>query len=397
MEGIRDSLGTIARYLKRRDLSRRANRVRVSDEDRPPLWLFGAFAGARFGDNSAALFRYVVENLPEVDARWVMQLAAPDWERAASIGPVVAHDLPKTYALARTAEMLAISHGVHDIPEMGTDRVTGLTVRLGHGLTALKATGTTLGRSVARTMGRFDLVPVASEFERDIKRSWGVRDDAIAITGLCRFDELGRLAREALKEPGKVVLYVPTWREHLNSARNSTFVKAVSAFHTDPLLTGALDETDASIVTSLHPLIPSTAAEAIRDAAPDRVTVLEGSMDLQPVLATCDLLVTDYSSVTWDALYLDKPVILFQFDRDLQHRSRPSYLPPEWGQPGHVAEKPDDAARVVSDFLRDGIEPLSRKERQHWRGRVFAFDDERNCERVVEEICQRLPTSRNGI
>lgn len=37
------------------------------------IFLFGAFGGRRYGDNSAALFEHIVEHHPEIDPYWVMR------------------------------------------------------------------------------------------------------------------------------------------------------------------------------------------------------------------------------------------------------------------------------------------------------------------------------------
>ena len=352
-----------------------------------PLWLFGAFAGARFGDNSAALFRHVVANHPEVDARWVMHAGADQWDEVAAIGPVEPHHDPRTYALARQAEVVVISHGVHDVPEAGTERVTGVKVRLGHGLTALKATAANHGRSVVGTMSQFDLVPVASPFEQGVKATWGVDTDAAVITGLCRFDDLRRLREELPREPGGKVVYLPTWREH-GAGVASPFADAVQEFHRE--LGGLLAAHDATCVTFLHPLLPADLARLIRSTAPPQVAVLGPTEDVQPHLATCDLLVTDYSGVTWDALYLDTPVILFTFDEDQQHQTRPTHLPVEWGRPGEVVTTPAEAAASVGGFLAGTHEPMPSADRAMWRDRVLSFEDDKNCVRVTDAIFERL-------
>ena len=40
----------------------------------------------------------------------------------------------------------------------------------------------------------------------------------------------------------------------------------------------------------------------------------------------CSMLITDYSSVSWDVHYLAKPVLFYQFDYDLYQQANGSYI-----------------------------------------------------------------------
>ncbi|WP_396133684.1 CDP-glycerol glycerophosphotransferase family protein, partial [Faecalibacillus intestinalis] len=49
---------------------------------------------------------------------------------------------------------------------------------------------------------------------------------------------------------------------------------------------------------------------------PKNVTLLPRITNIQNQLINCKLLITDYSSVCWDMLFMAKPVLFFQFDID---------------------------------------------------------------------------------
>lgn len=57
--------------------------------------------------------------------------------------------------------------------------------------------------------------------------------------------------------------------------------------------------------------------------------VKPNEMNLMKELATCDLLITDYSSVGFDCTLLNIPVILFQPDAEEYFKHRDTYYPLE--------------------------------------------------------------------
>ena len=59
--------------------------------------------------------------------------------------------------------------------------------------------------------------------------------------------------------------------------------------------------------------------------------------DLQRLLKSTTLLVTDYSSVGWDFSFLDRPVVYFQFDHARFTGGRPPYIDYARQLPGDTA------------------------------------------------------------
>ena len=352
------------------------------------LWLLGGSVGAAYTDNSAALHRYLRAHHPEIDARWVIDRDSNDVDIARAVGPVLFRDAPTTFAAARRAAVHVISHGVHDVPLCGSSTTRNtVKVRLGHGLTAMKKTKPRPLHTNRSANAIFDLVPVASAFERSNKRAWDIDDDALVITGLPRFDELVRLARAPRANR---LLYMPTWRDGLDSRRQRNVVEAIVAFLQQDTLHRALVEHGMAIDVYVHrnmaQLLEPLGAR-LRDAP---VRLLPTSHDVQQALATCSALITDYSSTCWDALYVDKPVLFFQFDLQRFLGERGAYFDLENDAPGPRSSTPTQAAQMVAEALRAGLRltPAARR----WQQRAFQWRDDRNCERVHRAIADALRT-----
>lgn len=109
-----------------------------------------------------------------------------------------------------------------------------------------------------------------------------------------------------LKQSGKrIILYAPTFRE----TGNDLFEKQVNFF--DRWDEFGKEKNIIFIVKS-HPLPKSL--YTIKDYS--NILYYDNTKDVYPLLSITDLLITDYSSIYFDYLFLDKPIIFFPYDFD---------------------------------------------------------------------------------
>lgn len=154
-----------------------------------------------------------------------------------------------------------------------------------------------------------------------------------------RLSEIRKLIGVELGE--KVVLYAPTWRGATNSA-----VTNVDRLQSD---LDYLSGLDAKIVFRAHRL-----EEASLKASSINAIVVPESIDTNELLAAVDLLITDYSSIFFDFLPLERPVIFYMPDQEEYENERGLYLSND-ELPGEVTTTIEDAAALVTDFLQDGF------------------------------------------
>lgn len=377
----------VAREVRRnvqvvRGLARAA--IRPSRSRR--LWVFGGFVGAAFGDNSAELFRFVRASRPDIDAIWVIDEACADARRAAAVGPTVHHTSVEAAALAAEAEVLVTSHGLHDVPGYASRAIRGVRVRVGHGLTAFKKTKAPTGRTSSSLARLYDVVPVASSFERDNKAQWGLQHQQLPICGVCRFD--GLLRASTVAPAGRRLLYMPTWRDWLSQgarAAQDVSVAAMADFVSSPRLAQLLDDNDLHLDLYAHRLFGDAARQALAQRTTStRVRCAERSEDVQALLAGARALITDYSSVTWDMLYIDRPVVFFAPDVDAYERSRGAYFDLRADLPGPSARTVEQAVDLVEQLVHTDFALTAQARR--WQERAFQWRDGDNCARVVEAI-----------
>ena len=314
---------------------------------------------------------------------WVIDRRSKDVPVVSALGPWVDYDSVAAHRLTASADVLVFSHGVHDLPGLLHNR--GATIaRLGHGLTALKKTRRPTARS-RRMTSRVDVAPVASAFEREHKRSWGFDDHQLPITGLARWDLMMKERRESPQRDE--VLFALTWRDWItpSTLRDSVYWQQLSQL-ADGLWRsgeGALGDLRAALF--LHPLVREALTQGLQDL-PTKPRLVTRGTQLPAALARAALLVTDYSSLAWDALYLGVPVIFFHFDRAQFVTHHGSYIDLGSRLFGPTAETVDELQTYIDDFLDNGDLEGYKDDQAAWASRAFAFTDDDNCRRVVQAI-----------
>jgi CDP-glycerol glycerophosphotransferase len=366
---------------------RAARRIRAER-----AWIFGASVGRAYVDNSAALHRHVRRERPDIAAYWAIDRDSPDVEVVRALGPVLFRDTREAWVRGLLAAVHVISHGVHDVPACASLRSRhAVRIRLGHGLTALKRTKPRRGHDNRSANALFDLVPVASEFEKAHKLEWEIDSGRLVVTGLARFDTLAARNREIADDPKRIV-YMPTWRDE---ADPDDLRQAIGGFLTDPVLRALLERHEGRLDVFLHVNFGHGFRDEMASAGGGRIGFPSLS-DPQPLFAESGMLITDYSSVSWDMLYINKPVIFFQFDSERFARARGGYLEPST-LPGPLAHEPATLIPLIEAYLTGAWRKDSQWTRKMHEGqqRAFAFRDEKNCARIVAEV-ERILATRGG-
>jgi len=154
--------------------------------------------------------------------------------------------------------------------------------------------------------------------------------------------ELRNALRKMLGACGeqKIILYLPTWRDYNYkvSAEQCNLQYLLNVEELQKCLG------DAYFVVSK--------GHDFQDDILERST---SSMDLQDLLLGADIIVSDYSSVVFDALTIDKPVYLYVNDFEQYEESRGVY-PDMWGLfKQRVFEKEGDLAKAI---IRSEVQAL---------------------------------------
>lgn len=153
-------------------------------------------------------------------------------------------------------------------------------------------------------------------------------------------------------ENKKIILFAPTFR----GGGMGCCHYPVEKFEIDKLLS-SLDD-DWSIVIKMHPYLIERPKYSQKYA--DRVVDLTASYDINDLLFITDLLVTDYSSVIFEASIVKVPMLFFAFDLNEYSRDRDFYCNFTSFVPGKIVLSMDEMIRAIKDgdFRQELIEPF---------------------------------------
>ena len=87
----------------------------------------------------------------------------------------------------------------------------------------------------------------------------------------------------------------------------------------------------------------------------DSAIFLHSEDDLNAYLPLCDVLITDYSSVAFDFMLLDRPILYFVPDLAEYRRGRGLYFEPEEMMPGPLLFTASDLCDAITDLPRDAV------------------------------------------
>src|SRR5699024_332220 len=200
----------ISRPRKFRSIARQA----FSDR---PVWLVGEMP-FKAQDTGLSLFKYLIDNHPEIDARYVIDLDSPELSNLVGYEKhVVRHRSEEHVLLSLIASRIIGSHHPDYIyPTRRKEFVKacrGLEVFLQHGVMGMKWMTKTYGKAAAGFST--DLFLTSSEREKSmIVEDFGYSPDEVEVTGLSRFDSL--FDSDVETKP-KQLLILPTWRDWLTT------------------------------------------------------------------------------------------------------------------------------------------------------------------------------------
>lgn len=351
-------------------------------------------------DNAEHLYRWVRNNRPEVNAWFVLRPSSSDWARLDAEGfRLVEFGTMRHTALLKNARHLISSHVDHYVVHPWNKQVYGAMpwayTFLQHGVTKDDISRWLAGKPI-------DMLVTAAPAEHASFTTDGtpyvLTDRETKLTGFPRHDAL--LAKSTAHASDKdLILVMPTWREYLMTAVSgrgnhrdliegfdeSEYVTSWAAYLSDPDLGAYAAANGLRIAFVPH---PNLEAHVHSFHLPDGVEILTyGGTDVQEAIARARVLVTDYSSLAFEAGYIGTPVVYFQFDRAdffTRHPHRPGYFDYEVDGFGPVALDARDAARAsIAQLEGSGAAAKAFADRAV---SFFLQRDGRNCERTYDAI-----------
>src|SRR5699024_5369224 len=207
----------------------------------------------------------------------------------------------------------------------------------------------------------------------------GINDGEIAKIGYPRIDVTLNMTDDAKRQivsklgahiDKKIVFYAPTWRGSSKSQSTFDSTRLVNDLK-------MLAELDVNVVFRGHTISNSLLKKV---TLPDNVIVPPPDIQTNELLGIADVLISDYSSVFFDFLVREKPIVHYLYDLDEYMKERGLNLGLD-ELPGSIAESSQQLYTTVADKVKND------KPSSHYlavKNRFCPYDDGRSAERVVK-------------
>ena len=228
------------------------------------------------------------------------------------------------------------------------------------------------------------------EYVRD---NYGYPEGYVNYTGLARFDGLHNFEVNE-----KQILVMPSWRSWLgrdvnklsktSDFKETDFYKYWMSLLNDEKFIDFIEKNGMEVV--FYPHINMQKYLDLFEFKSDRVKKASTETDIQQMLKSSSVMITDYSSVYMDYAYMRKPVIYYQFDQK-EYRAKQyqeGYFSYENDGFGPVFVGKDDVTKYLKKIYKDTFKPedmyLTRMKE------FFELYDTNNCFRTYDLLKNNL-------
>lgn len=367
-----------------------------------------------YADNSQAMYEYMAKN-NEYDLVWMIKHAPGIYQKLQEKGVKVCNsrELKGIYYLL-TSKYIFCTHS--EFAEVKSKKQ--ILINLWHGM-PLKQLGVL---NIApdnkkelvhcKITGKTNDILIATSKIMKITMSVCFQTDPakVLITGQPRNDKLfNPNARQILNmllkidtgKYAKTIIYLPTFRKNyspeqkvaLKDIQYETDIFKFADYNLD-VMDEFLKKHNILLVVKLHPF-EEKAYNFAQIKLPDNCKVLtslnltDNLVGLYDVLGLFDILATDYSSVYFDYLILDKPVLFV--DTDLKNYSTDRgflFDNYDFWTPGPKVEDLKDFIIETEKILSD--QEYFKKERETINSLVNVYRDGNSCERILDILKNNL-------
>ena len=302
------------------------NYDKIFEEKKNPIWIINDKQNLA-GDNGEYFFRFLIKTNPKnLNFYFAIKKECTDYNRLKYLGNIL--ELGSEIYLKNFLRADKIISSVYDswaYNPFGNDRKYLIDlfhfdfIFIQHGIIK-----DDLSLYINRVTKNFSLIITSSnkEYKSILDNKYHYNFNNIILTGLPRFDNLQKLKKIINKE--KIILVIPTWRMYIKGTTNSNTYESLyshSFNSTDyfQFYNNLINDNELLInmknynytgIFCLHPYF----VQQWKDFKGNKIFTVLKNCDYQNLILKSSLLITDYSSIFFDFVYLNKPIIYSQFD-----------------------------------------------------------------------------------
>lgn len=372
------------------------------------IWIFGSLNGEIYVDNSKYFFEYVSKNHPEIRAIWTTKNKSALKFIGNQNFEMYHYFSLKAILLTMRAGVCVISYQLMDIPRFASARIR--VIVLWHG-TPLKKIGfddkkrssyQSLSHKISQKLFHFyranykkSLLFCTSDILIDLfSQSHQVPKENVFATGYPRNDAFFQKTPDHIpiiprlnrfkKENCKIAIYMPTHRKFGQVNICSSLKDNISQINSE------LKKMNTVLLVKLH-FCHLKELENQNQNYSNIIFVTDEDInqDIYPILPKTDLLITDYSSIFFDYLLLDKPIIFAPFDKeDYLANDRDFYFDYDEITPGPKAKNWNEVLIQIRIFADNP--DLYKTERNKMKNKFNKFTDGNSSKRIIKKVIEQI-------
>ncbi|GAB3063725.1 CDP-glycerol glycerophosphotransferase family protein [Salinicoccus sesuvii] len=346
------------------------------------IWLLGErYDTAQ--DNGYAMFNWLKENT-DIEAYYVIEDTAEDYKKIETEKNVLAFGSKAHFDIAFRAGVLLGTHDLENLMPYKTAQgffhyEDTIKIFLQHGV---------LGRKPVEYHRQyyelpFDLFIVSSEAEKQevVMETMGYHENEVAVTGLARFDLLPH------DNTPRDILLMPTWRDWINTDEAFLESEYYARYHSlihNSRLNQLLEDYGVYLNFYPHYRAQSYFNNEHLDLRSHIRFIKLGQQTVQDLLIKHALLITDFSSVSFDFTLMNKPVAYYHFDagRFFRHGSlRP--IPETFI--GDIAKNEEALIDAIETYIKNGFQPKA-----HDLSGILTYQDHNNRKRIYDSVMDKV-------
>ena len=333
-------------------------------------------------DNGYIFFKYIRENRKGINVYYVINRKSKDYEKVRLLGNIINHKSFKHWIYYLNAKKIivtqkyanpspALFHVLHKYSIINIPRIF-----LQHGITINNADMF----NYKRTKFKLFICGAKREYEY-IKNNFGYPDKNVVYTGFARFDNL-----DLSKINNNFILIAPTWRKWITRQKDfDTFMSNYYNLLNNKKLIEILEKNNITIKLVLHKNMNKYKINTI--LLSNNVTINHNNeVDIQKLLNKTDLLITDFSSISMDIGYRQRPIIYYQFDEE-DYRKRQldeGYFSYEKDGFGEVLNYQDLVINKIKYYIDNNFKAENKYLKR--MDNFFEKRDKENSKRILNEI-----------
>ena len=344
------------------------------------IWLF-MDRQENADDNAEHLYKYAVTQKDNIKKYFTVSDEFGDFTRLSNLPNVLEFYSIKQRLVYLFAEKIISSHPDENIlnPFMGKNvkSYSGLInsdkIFLQHGVTK-----DNVSSWLHKSDKNLKLITTVSDAERKsfLDPGYNYDENIIQTLGFPRFDNL-----KTNEKTKRQILIAPSWRTDLHNMTikyimDSNYFKTINSLINNKTLISIAEKYDYKIIFKPHPMVYGY----VDLFETNEYVTIDEKTTYQELFKDSDLLITDYSSITFDFSYMKKPIIYYQHDDDYNFKE--GYFKYKTMGFGDVITDENILIGKIEEYLKNDC-----KMEEIYAKRVnsfYKYNDKNNCKRVYD-------------